>query len=135
MSPFTGDSASIPAAPVDPNHVIERLDPADLEDVKRGMPRQYVRTEVLDRVSGAHLGHDEHLRRRPREVVELERRIVRDQPHLGALSAGEASQRVLDRGGDAPEHPRRDGGVRDIDEEEEDGRLRRPHLCIWGRGA
>ena len=83
----------------------------------------------------AHLGHDEHLRRRPREVVELERRVVRDQPHLGALSAGEARQRVLDRGGDAPEHPRRDGGVRDVDEEEEDGRLRRAHLCRWGRGA
>ena len=83
----------------------------------------------------AHLGHDEHLRRRPREVVELERRVVRDQPHLGALSAGEARQRVLDRGGDAPEHPRSDGGVRDVDEEEEDGRLRRAHLCRWGRGA
>lgn len=37
--------------------VIERPDPADLEDVKRGMPRKYVRVEVLDRVSGAHLGH------------------------------------------------------------------------------
>ena len=90
---------------------------------------------VVVRGAGAHLGHDEHLRRRPREVVELERRIVRDQPDLGALSAGEASQRVLDRGGDAPEHPRRDGGIRDVDEEEEDGRLRRPHLRIWGRGA
>ena len=82
--------------------------------------------------AGTHLGHDEHLRRRPREVVELERRIVRDQPHLGALPAGEPCQRVLDRGGDAPEHPRRDGGVGDVDEEEEDGRLRRPHLCRYG---
>ncbi len=41
-------------APIDPGHVIERLDPADIE---RGVPRGMVRVEVLDRVSGAHLGH------------------------------------------------------------------------------
>ena len=39
-------------APIDQQHVIERPDPADLA---RGA--RFVRTEVLDRRSGAHLGH------------------------------------------------------------------------------
>jgi len=40
-----------------PGAVIERQDPMDLADVQRGMPKEYVRTEVLDAKSGAHLGH------------------------------------------------------------------------------
>eukprot|EP00903_Cladosiphon_okamuranus_P012509 g11713.t1 len=39
-------------APIDPEHVIERIDPKD-----KGMPKFLQRTEVLDRKSGTHLGH------------------------------------------------------------------------------
>ena len=38
--------------PIDPQHVIERIDPGD-----GGIPRQFQRVEVLDGRSGAHLGH------------------------------------------------------------------------------
>lgn len=41
-------------APVAEDHVILRKDPGDL---KMGLPARYVRTEVLDAKSGAHLGH------------------------------------------------------------------------------
>ena len=37
-----------------PGAVIERLDP---EDLRRTRDRRFVRTEVIDAVSGAHLGH------------------------------------------------------------------------------
>ena len=40
-----------------PNSVIERPDPEDLADRTRAMMMGGVRTEVLDAVSGAHLGH------------------------------------------------------------------------------
>lgn len=42
-------------APVDPDHVIERIDPKD-----SGMPKFLQRMEVLDRKSGTHLGHGDH---------------------------------------------------------------------------
>ncbi|CAM9781759.1 unnamed protein product [Ascophyllum nodosum] len=40
-------------APVDQDHVIERPDPKDMS----GLPKFLIRTEVLDRKSGTHLGH------------------------------------------------------------------------------
>merc|ERR1712087_316669 len=40
-----------------PNGVIERQDPGDLEDPRRALMMGGVRTEVIDAVSGAHLGH------------------------------------------------------------------------------
>eukprot|EP00752_Nemacystus_decipiens_P004990 g4538.t1 len=39
-------------APIDPEHVIERIDPKD-----KGMPKFLQRMEVLDTKSGTHLGH------------------------------------------------------------------------------
>lgn len=38
--------------PVDPTHIIERVDPKDM-----GKPKFLWRVEVLDRKSGTHLGH------------------------------------------------------------------------------
>merc|ERR1719201_172906 len=40
-----------------PGSVIERADPDDLADKTRAMLMGGVRTEVIDAVSGAHLGH------------------------------------------------------------------------------
>eukprot|EP00953_Heterococcus_sp_UTEX-ZZ885_P010836 6305-Heterococcus_DN1.PRE.6 len=40
-------------APVDPEHIIERVDPHD----QATLPKMLWRTEVLDRKSGTHLGH------------------------------------------------------------------------------
>jgi SelR domain len=40
-------------APVDPEHIIERVDPHD----QATLPKILWRTEVLDRKSGTHLGH------------------------------------------------------------------------------
>jgi len=41
-------------APIDDANIIERPDP---RDIKEGRPRNRIRTEVLDRKSGTHLGH------------------------------------------------------------------------------
>eukprot|EP00638_Chattonella_subsalsa_P006847 CAMPEP_0117741822 /NCGR_PEP_ID=MMETSP0947-20121206/5154_1 /TAXON_ID=44440 /ORGANISM="Chattonella subsalsa, Strain CCMP2191" /LENGTH=197 /DNA_ID=CAMNT_0005558177 /DNA_START=227 /DNA_END=820 /DNA_ORIENTATION=- len=41
-------------APYDPEHIIERPDPKDIEN---NLPKFLQRTEVLDRKSGTHLGH------------------------------------------------------------------------------
>eukprot|EP00965_Chrysotila_dentata_P020351 674839-Pleurochrysis_carterae.AAC.2 len=73
---------------------------------------------------------DVHRGRAAVERVEVQRRIKGDEAYLGALAARQPVERVLDRGGHAAQHAARDGRVAHLDDEEEDGRLRRSHHVL-----